>query len=166
MNSILASLEETKKNYLPESKKFGNGKIESNIKKISNEELKKILVVDAAKEVREVCKKILERYGYVVTAVSGWEEAIEEIKRNKYDGILLDILMPGGMGEREVQMYVKSNFPELRDKIIYMAGGIVKAETEEFLKDKEFVSKPFNVDELITNIQNILVSADEKVTAP
>jgi len=55
---------------------------------------KRILVVDDEEDIRFVIQTLLERHGFTVeTAVDGLD-AIEKMKKNRYDLVILDILMP------------------------------------------------------------------------
>ena len=56
----------------------------------------KILVVDDVREQREVASKILEALDYLVSTVSSGEEAIEFLKSNSVDLIILDMIMRSG----------------------------------------------------------------------
>lgn len=56
--------------------------------------MKKILIVDDEKEIRELIKEKLEQNKYAVMTVSSGEEALIIGKANQPDLILLDIAMP------------------------------------------------------------------------
>jgi len=56
-----------------------------------------ILLVDDAKDQREIASALLTRIGYSVTAVSSGEEAICHIKNNMVDLVILDMIMDPGM---------------------------------------------------------------------
>jgi two-component system, cell cycle sensor histidine kinase and response regulator CckA len=56
-----------------------------------------ILLVDDAKEQREIASDLLKQMGYFVAAVTSGEEAISFIRNNKADLILLDMIMDPGM---------------------------------------------------------------------
>jgi len=60
-----------------------------------------ILVVDDIYEQREIAKGILERLGYSVNTVSSGEAAVEFVKSNAPDIIILDMIMDGGIGGLE-----------------------------------------------------------------
>ena len=57
----------------------------------------KILVVDDEERQREIASGILTRLGYNAEAVSSGEEAIEYVKENPVDLIVLDMVMPKGI---------------------------------------------------------------------
>ncbi len=61
----------------------------------------KILVVDDEKNQRMIACSILSKLGYVTEAAESGEKAVEYLRNNKIDLILLDMIMPSGMSGRE-----------------------------------------------------------------
>ncbi|MBU0735351.1 MAG: response regulator, partial [Proteobacteria bacterium] len=61
----------------------------------------KILVVDDEERQREIASGMLTKLGYNPEAVSSGEEAIEYMKENAVDLIVLDMVMPKGINGRE-----------------------------------------------------------------
>ena len=60
-----------------------------------------ILVVDDVESQREISCKILDALGYKSNAVSSGEEAVEYLKENNVDLLLLDMIMDPGINGRE-----------------------------------------------------------------
>lgn len=56
---------------------------------------KKILVVDDEIDFLEIMKSRLEANGYDVAIVMNGNEAVEKVKAERPDAVLLDIMMPG-----------------------------------------------------------------------
>ena len=56
-----------------------------------------VLIVDDEVEQRKIGVSILEKLGYRTSAVSSGEEAVEYIKKQPVDLVLLDMIMPAGM---------------------------------------------------------------------
>ena len=56
-----------------------------------------ILIVDDVEEQRQIASGMLEELGYLVVSVSSGEEAIEYLKPNKADLLVLDMIMDPGM---------------------------------------------------------------------
>ena len=75
----------------------------------------KILVVDDEERQREIASGILTRLGYNSETVSSGEDAIEYVKTNPVDLILLDMVMPKGINGRktyeEIIRYVPARRP-------------------------------------------------------
>jgi PAS domain S-box-containing protein len=57
----------------------------------------KILVVDDVPDQREIARQFLQKLGYHVDVVSSGEEAVEYMKKQKADLLLLDMIMDPGM---------------------------------------------------------------------
>lgn len=55
----------------------------------------KILLIDDDERVRETIKAFLENHGYVVDAVEDGTTGLEKLKGDKFDLIIMDLLMPG-----------------------------------------------------------------------
>ncbi len=60
-----------------------------------------VLVVDDDDTQREVSSKLLRKLGYRVTTVESGEEAVEFLRDNPQDLVVLDMVMPGGMDGTE-----------------------------------------------------------------
>ncbi|MBN1636712.1 MAG: PAS domain S-box protein, partial [Deltaproteobacteria bacterium] len=74
--------------------------MEKDLREISQQELmgtEKVLVVDDVPEQREIASKFLTKFGYQVETVSSGEEAIEFLKHNTADLVLLDMIMDPGI---------------------------------------------------------------------
>ena len=56
-----------------------------------------IVVVDDVEEQREIASRILKKLGYAVTAVASGEEAVEYMKNNSADLLVLDMIMDPGI---------------------------------------------------------------------
>jgi two-component system KDP operon response regulator KdpE len=54
-----------------------------------------ILVVDDEPQIRRVMRSTLSIHGYVITEASNGEDAIESVRKNRPDLVLLDVNMPG-----------------------------------------------------------------------
>jgi len=111
------------------------------------------MVVDDEPDIRQTVKTILEKNNYkVVTAVDG-DDCLKKLPKQKVDLILLDIMMPG-TPVREVVKKITNT------KIAYLSVvRISEAEKEDLLKSKnivDFILKPFDIDELLIRVKNIV----------
>ena len=79
----------------------------------------RILVVDDEDALRTVLSSELEGEGYKVASAADGSEAIEILKKEGFDLILLDIKMPNVDGF-EVLKFVKENHPDT--KVIMLTG--------------------------------------------
>lgn len=60
----------------------------------------KILIADDEAEIRDVLRLYLEKDGYEVAEASDGVEAMEKLRKEKPDLVILDIMMPGLDGYR------------------------------------------------------------------
>jgi CheY-like chemotaxis protein len=56
-----------------------------------------VLVIDDVKEQREIASKILKKLSYSVTSVSSGEQAVDYLKDNAVDLLVLDMIMESGI---------------------------------------------------------------------
>jgi two-component system phosphate regulon response regulator OmpR len=119
-----------------------------------------ILVVDDDEGIRLLVKKYLNDNEYLVTTAESAEDASKKIKLIEFDLIILDIMMPGKSGLE----FIEDNKKDLETPIILLTA---KGEASERIKGLEigaddYLPKPFEPQELILRIQNILNKTKQK----
>ncbi len=80
----------------------------------------KVLIVDDIQTQREISCSILEALGYKPVPVSSGEEAVEYLKENTVDLVLLDMIMEPGMSGRETYEKIIKIHP--KQKAIIVSG--------------------------------------------
>ncbi len=116
-----------------------------------------ILVVDDEKINRDFVKLVFKDSGCKVLEASNGEEALEIIKKEKPDIVLLDIIMPGMLGF-EVCKRIKRD-PETADipVIIVTALGDLDNKIKGFESGAdEYITKPYEKNELLLRVKNML----------
>ena len=119
---------------------------------------KKILVIDDQEELLELTMRILQSRGYdVITLVDG-EEALHTIKKESPDLILMDMLMPGKDGAQICQE-MKSDSSIRHIPVILTTGQML--DESEFSQEgltgaDDYLMKPFEIEELLAKIENLL----------
>jgi DNA-binding NtrC family response regulator len=118
-------------------------------------EKNRILVVDDEEALRTVLSTELSSEGYEVSAAADGNEAIDLVKENNYDLVLLDIKMPNVDGF-EVLKFVKGTKPDI--KVIMLTGfaDLKNAIESKRLGAEDFVSKPYDLVDLLTTIERVL----------
>lgn len=118
---------------------------------------KTVLVVEDEASLRNFLFEALTEGGFTVEGVSTGEKAISLLGTKKYDAVVSDIKMPG-IGGKELYMYVRKRHPEVTSKIIFITGDVLSKDTQEFLNTTKsrFIEKPFDVDDLVSMINDIL----------
>jgi two-component system, NtrC family, nitrogen regulation response regulator NtrX len=120
---------------------------------------KTILVVDDEKDIRISLAGILEDEGYqVVTAASGLE-ALETVREDLPDLVLLDIWMPG-MDGLETLEKLKTLFPYITVIMISGHGTIETAVRATKLGAFDFIEKPLSLDKMLISVVNALRMTD------
>ena len=113
-----------------------------------------ILVVDDEPQIRRVMRSTLSAHGYVISEAKTGEEALEVMRKERPDLILLDVNMPG-MGGLEACREIRrtSDAPIImltvrnaeRDKVAALDAGA-----------DDYVVKPFGIEELLARIRAAL----------
>ena len=120
--------------------------------------MKKILIVDDLVEIRELVNVTLRGDDYQILEVKTGKEAIDITEAENPDLIIMDIMMPGGMGGLEATRVLK-NDPETKDcRIIMLTAKGQKEDIAEGFKagvDDYFV-KPFSPLTLINKVEEFL----------
>lgn len=123
--------------------------------------INKILVVDDEHLIRWSLEQNLKKQGYeVITAGSG-EDALRMAREQQPDLVLLDIQLPGISGI-EVLEKVKEFDDEIIVIMLTAHGGLETAVNAMRLGAHDYVSKPFNLDELTIIIRKALENSDLK----
>ena len=113
-----------------------------------------ILVVDDEPQIRRVMRSTLSTHGYLITEAKTGEEALESVRKERPDLVLLDVNMPG-MGGIEACREIRrsSDAPIImltvrnaeRDKVLALDAGA-----------DDYVVKPFRIEELLARIRAAL----------
>ncbi len=123
---------------------------------------RKILVVDDERHIVRLVQVNLERAGYeVITAYDG-VEALEKIKADSPDMVVLDVMMPR-MDGFEVLKNLQAD-PRYQNIPVIML--TAKAQDADIFKGwasgvSSYLTKPFNPRELLVFVERIFQSLDE-----
>ena len=121
----------------------------------------KILVVDDEHLIRWSLEQNLKKQGYeVVTAGSG-EDALRLVREEQPDLVLLDIQLPGISGI-DVLEKIKDHDDDIIVIMVTANSGLENAVNAMRLGAYDYVSKPFNLDELSIVVKKALETSDLK----
>ncbi len=109
----------------------------------------KILVIDDEPGLREGCRRILESEGYAVDLAEDGNQGLELLRKNPYDLMLVDLMMPVMGGLALMNEIKKLNI----DIIMIVITGFATIETAvEAMKHGayDYIPKPFSPEQLLT----------------
>jgi len=112
----------------------------------------RILVVDDEEIVIRSCLRILEGNGYEIDVAHDGHDALRKVESNTYDVMILDIMMPN-LGGLEVLRRVKETHPDIDVIMITGLSQIDTAVQAMKLGAFDYISKPFEPDELKLVVQ-------------
>ena len=106
-----------------------------------------VLVVDDEQDIRDASERILSRIGYQVQKASRGDEALDILKKNSIDIVLLDLKMPG-MDGMEILARIRERSTEIQ--VIVITGYATVETAIEAMKQGayDFIPKPFEPDQL------------------
>jgi CheY-like chemotaxis protein len=119
---------------------------------------KQILVIDDEKVIRRSFELTFEGSGYKVVAVSSGQQGIDELTKNTYNLVFLDLKMSGMDGLETLERIRRFN----KKTLIYIFTAFHKDFFERLTKaaeeglEFEIVQKPMDGDELLELVRNLL----------
>ena len=123
---------------------------------------KRILVVDDERHIVRLVQVNLERAGYEVLTAYDGVEALEKVKSEDPDMVVLDVMMPR-MDGFEVLKNLQAN-PQTQNIPVIML--TAKAQDADIFKGwasgvSSYLTKPFNPRELLVFVERIFQSLEE-----
>ena len=119
--------------------------------------MKKVLIVDDCKEIRQLVTTTLDLGEFKVYEASNGTKAIEMAKKYHPDLIIMDVVMPGPIDGIEATRLIK-NTPETNDcQIIILTGSRKDRRSEGIAAGAcDIFTKPFSPLDLISKVEQML----------
>jgi PleD family two-component response regulator len=117
----------------------------------------KILVVDDEDHIRRILKFQLEKHSYRVVTAENGEVALEMMRREAPDLIILDLMMPRIDGF-ETCRRIRQNFQTAQIPIIMLTAKSDLPDKIKGLQDgaNDYLIKPYSNEELLLRVRNVL----------
>ena len=115
----------------------------------------RLLVVDDEESLRTVLCSELVSEGFKVQNAGDGDEAIEILNKEEFDLVLLDIKMPRVNGF-DVLKHVKEKHPATKVVMLTGFADLKNAIESKKLGAEDFVSKPYDLVDLLTTIERVL----------
>ncbi|MHC9541184.1 MAG: response regulator [Vulcanimicrobiota bacterium] len=114
---------------------------------------------------QKVASRLLEKLGHTVTIACDGLEAFTAFQKDRYDLILMDLLMPrmdGLMATERIRELEKSQGTHIN--IIALTASVVKGEAEKCIQAgmDGYIPKPFSTEMLIVEINRVALSQEMK----
>lgn len=110
----------------------------------------KVLVVDDVEVNRKVLVLLLRKNGISAEQASGGEKCLEMVRKQHYDLIFMDQMMPGMDGVETLHKMRDDNLITSSTKVVVATADAVIGAREEYLAEgfDDYISKPIKTDEL------------------
>jgi len=124
--------------------------------------MRKILLAEDEEHIREAVKLNLELEGYQVSVSGNGKEAVQLAAKQNFDLIILDVMLPGTNGF-EASKLIKQQNPQT--PILFLTALSDSTNRIQGLKlADDYLPKPFNLEELILRVKNLLKRMPETQT--
>lgn len=115
----------------------------------------RVLLVDDEERFRATTSRLLGVRGFHVGQAASGPEALEELERNPYDVVILDVRMPGMSGV-ETLGEIKRRQPAVEVLILTGHASVDTAVEIMRLGGADYLLKPCSMDELVNKIEAAL----------
>ena len=115
----------------------------------------RLLVVEDDPALRTILVKRLSAEGYAIDACGNGDEGLDYALAIPYDGIILDIMLPGKSGI-EILRQLRDNHSESGVLLLTAKGSIADRVQGLDLGADDYLVKPFAFDELLARIRTLL----------
>ena len=114
----------------------------------------KVLIAEDEEITLKHLSYALDKEGYAVTGVKNGLDALKQLEKEAFDFLIADIKMPG-MDGLTLLKEVKGKYPDMDVMIITGFGSIESAVDAMRRGASDYITKPFNLDELILKIKKL-----------
>jgi CheY-like chemotaxis protein len=125
----------------------------------------RILLVEDNVVNQKVALLLLQQMGYQADVTTNGLQALEALRRQSYDVVLMDMQMPEMDGLTATRCICQEWSKETRPRIIAMTANAMQGDREECLEAgmDDYISKPIRVEELV---QVLINSTEQRVLSP
>jgi CheY-like chemotaxis protein len=112
----------------------------------------RVLVVDDDESIRLLIQRLLMRHGFMVETASDGAEALDMLSKEKYDALVLDLMMPHIDGFTVLRKLIAEQ-PELVSKVVVATAypkDVAKRQLNEVCR---VIIKPFDTAELVQAVR-------------
>jgi CheY-like chemotaxis protein len=107
-----------------------------------------ILVVDDIEEQREIASMMLNELGYCATSVSSGREAVEYVRNNPVDLVILDMIMDPGIDGLETYRRILQLYPQQKAILVSGFSETERVKEAQQLGAGAYVRKPYVLEKI------------------
>ncbi|WP_319408080.1 PAS domain S-box protein [uncultured Desulfosarcina sp.] len=107
-----------------------------------------ILIIDDAPEQRDLAGRMMQRLGYVVHTADSGEAAVALIKKEMYDLLILDMIMPPGMNGLETYRQILTIVPDQKAIIASGYAETERVQEAQRLGAGSYIKKPYTLEKI------------------
>jgi CheY-like chemotaxis protein len=133
--------------YFPITRKEADKEESTSIEEYTGDG-EKILVVDDVLQQREIASVLLKKLGYSVDVVSSGEEAVEYMKKNSADLLILDMIMDPGIDGLDTYKKILDLHPKQKAIIASGFSETDRVKAAQTLGAGQYVKKPYTLEKI------------------
>jgi len=115
----------------------------------------RVLIVDDEPGIRESLRGVLEDEGFVCATAGSGEEGLEELRRQSYDVVLLDVWLPGIDGLETLNRIQEIPFDERPEVVVISGHGTIETAVRATkLGAFDFLEKPLTIEKVSVVVNN------------
>jgi DNA-binding response OmpR family regulator len=117
---------------------------------------KKVLIIEDEPDILSVTSFRLKKAGYEVLTVTDGQKALDFLKQNRPDLVLLDLVLPVVSGE-EVCSYIKKDERLSNTPVILFTASVLDVDSKvKVYGADDFIMKPFEPQVLLEKIKRLI----------
>jgi two-component system response regulator MprA len=112
----------------------------------------RVLVVDDEESIRILIQRLLSKHGYLVETASDGGVALDKLAKEKYDALVLDLMMPRVDGFTVIRQLIETN-PGIVAKTVVATAyprDVTRRQLDEVCK---VIIKPFDTSQLVEAVR-------------
>jgi two-component system, OmpR family, response regulator MprA len=112
----------------------------------------RVLVVDDDESIRVLIQRLLSKHGYLVETACDGGVALDKLAKEKYDALVLDLMMPRVDGFTVIRQLIETN-PEIVAKTVVATAyprDVTRRQLDEVCK---VIIKPFDTSQLVEAVR-------------
>ncbi len=115
-----------------------------------------VLVVDDVAEQREIASVMLKKLGYNISAMSSGEEAVEYLRDNSANLVILDMIMDPGIDGLEAYRQITERHPDQKAIIVSGFAETERVKEAQRLGAGQYIKKPYTLEKIAVAVRTEL----------